>query len=182
MVEFPKSILCNILVLFMLLTATLWPGSISVRAKGIVVDAIDDDGASGAAPAGPGPAGVPDPPYGLTIVRNGSAADLKWYSASDCTDYEVWRGTTPYFDPASGQGNKIDSFRNIWGGNGTVPYTDGGIDWYSAGFDDPLLDPVQVIGNVNINYFWVVRGRDGDSVSDNSNRVGEFDFRLVPGS
>jgi len=158
-----------------LLIALLWPFGTDIRAVGIVDD-------SGAAPAGTGPAAAPEAPYVFSIARNGSTVDLKWYAASDCTAYEVWRGTAPYFNPALGQGNKIVDFANIYGEGGTVLYTDDGIDRYSAGAGDPLLAPVQVIGNVNINYFWVARGRNGDGVSDISNRVGEFDFRLVPGS
>ncbi len=40
---------------------------------------------------------------------------------------------------------------------------------------------VQIIGDAASNYFWVLRSRNGDGVSGLSNRVGEFDFNLVPG-
>jgi len=43
------------------------------------------------------------------------------------------------------------------------------------------LPAVEVIGDVAHQYFWVVRGANDNGVSDNSNRVGEFDFALVPG-
>ncbi len=151
----------------LLIVLLAWP------AGGIQASGITDAG--GAAPAGP--AAVPDPPDVTLITRSGSNATLEWTSAGDCTAYEVWRGVTPYFEPAANATNKIAELENIYGEGQPVPYTDNGIDYFA-----PYLAPVTVIGNVQINYFWVVRGRNGGSVSGNSNRVGEFDYKLVPGS
>ncbi len=56
--------------------------------------------------------------------------------------------------------------------------TDDGPDYFPA---DGTLPEVQVIGDTAANFFWVVRGQNGESVSDNSNGAGEFDYALVPG-
>ena len=65
---------------------------------------------------------------------------------------------------------------------GVVPFTDDGDDRYSGGPDDPLLEPVQVIGDPVGNYFWVVRAAMGRGVGEfkpcrrvrlPANRVGE---------
>jgi hypothetical protein len=42
--------------------------------------------------------------------------------------------------------------------------------------------PRPIIGDPTQNYFWVLRSRNSDCISANSNRTGEFDFRLVPGN
>jgi hypothetical protein len=38
------------------------------------------------------------------------------------------------------------------------------------------------IGNPNTNYFFLVRVFNSDGAAADSNRVGEFDFALAPGS
>lgn len=106
--------------------------------------------------------------------------ELSWEHAFENDGYQVWRGTAPYFDPGLGQGNQI--LYQPKGPGGTLTFTDTGVDWFYSAPADPQLPAVQVLGNPAVNYFWVVRGQSGPDVSANSNRVGEFDFGLTPGS
>ncbi len=100
--------------------------------------------------------------------------DLSWPHLEPDATYQVWRGASPYFDPdVEGEGVQV----------GTV---DAKVAGYApadpAGFnDDGAVGIVQVVGDADNNYFWVVRGANWRGVSDNSNRVGEFDFALVRG-
>ena len=108
---------------------------------------------------------------------------LTWLNQQEDPFYEVWRGTTPYFDPAGDpRGQVAYLYGEPYGVMGLVPFTDDGQDRYSSGPGDPLLEPVQVTGDPGANYFWVVRGRSGQTVSENSNRAGEFDYPLVGGA
>ncbi len=59
-----------------------------------------------------------------------------------------------------------------------IEIVDDGVDRYAV---DGVVGPVQVIGDVNHNYFWAVQARAGGSVSGVINYVGEFDFALVKG-
>ncbi len=104
----------------------------------------------------------------------GSSADLRWSHLEPDTSYDVWRGASPYFDPAS-QGTKAGSVDASGAGylvGATVTFNDSG-----AG----AVPPPVVIGDPATNYYWVVRGANWRGVSPNSNRVGEFDFALTPG-
>ena len=117
------------------------------------------------------PATPPTTPA-LAIAAGDGAAQLSWPHSLDSARYDVRRGTTPYFDPAAGAPvTTVDpGFRGAVGpaiafpDDGTVPGP-----------------PVQIIGDVTTNYFWVVQARNGDAASGPSNRVGEFDFALTPG-
>ncbi len=118
------------------------------------------------------PATLPTPPA-VSISAAGSAAALSWPHRLDSASYEVWRGTAPYFDPATAgvQVAGVDAgFRGTIGPN---------MAFVDAGTVPP--PPVTIIGDPATNYFWVVRSRNGDGVSEVSNRVGEFDFGLVAG-
>ena len=120
------------------------------------------------------------PEIAVERVLNTHNARLSWLHVIESTAYQVWRGTSPYFDPDAGQGNQIQEIPAAPFGQGTIVlFTDDGVDHYPA---DGTIPPVTVIGNVTTNYFWVVRGANSDGVSGNSNLVGEFDFQLVPGS
>jgi hypothetical protein len=115
-------------------------------------------------------------PPAVSIARSTtpSAVDLTWAHVAADSAYDVWRGTTPYFDPAAGQGVRVSTVdAGIASAGAKLTAIDDGTDPPPA---------VQVIGNPAQNYFWVVRGRNSSSVSSNSNRTGEFDFQLVPGS
>ena len=125
------------------------------------------------------PATLPLPPT-ATLTRLGDSAKLTWPHQLDSASYEVWRGTTPYFDPAAGQGVLIRTVNpGLAGAGASFSVVDNGID-------PPAQWPL--FGDPAHNYFWVVRSRNGDGVSantggaTNTNRKGEFDFQLVPGS
>ncbi len=118
------------------------------------------------------PVSLPAAPE-IAIAAEGSSASLSWLHQPDSAAYEVWRDTTPYFAPE--------------GGGVQVAAVEAGFVGRGAGFlftDDGSNPPpqVQVIGDPAVNYFWVLRGRNGDGVSEISNRVGEFDFALTPGN
>ena len=117
---------------------------------------------------------IPPLPPAMTLARLGGTVKLSWPHRLDSASYEVWRGTTPYFDPAAGQGVQVSTVNAGFVGAGAS---------FSAednGTNPPAPGPI--IGDPAQNYFWVIRSRNGDGISANSNRVGEFDFRLVPGS
>jgi hypothetical protein len=119
------------------------------------------------------PAGAPAAPV-AAFARVGGAMKLTWPHQLDSASYEVWRGTTPFFDPNAGQGVKISTVTASFVGVG-ASYT--AID---TGATPPPT--VQIIGDPAVNYFWLIRSRNGDGVSTPSNRGGEFDFQLMPGS
>jgi hypothetical protein len=80
----------------------------------------------------------------------------------------------PWLNPAAGQ---VVQVRSAYTGfvSASVSFTvvDNGIN---------PLSPRPIIGDPAQNYFWVVRGRNSNSVSAPSNRTGKYDFRLVPGN
>ncbi len=106
------------------------------------------------------PAVAPNP---VTIEKSGTSdALLRWQHVDPNSAYEVWRDTSPYFDPAAGQGEL----------RSTEPATAGEMTYLDAG----------AVGDYTQNYFYVVRGYLNNGASDPSNRVGEFDFQLIPGA
>ncbi|MGQ9768289.1 MAG: C25 family cysteine peptidase [Anaerolineae bacterium] len=116
------------------------------------------------------PATPPTPPT-VAIAARGADAVLSWPHSLDAAQYEVWRDMAPYFEPDAAV---------------LVTTQDAGFVGAGASFefaDDGASPPppAQVIGDPAANYFWVLRSRNGDGVSELSNRVGEFDFALVPG-
>ena len=76
----------------------------------------------------------------------------------------MWRSTRPYFSP-----------------------DDPGLDPPAlvpappAGVDIVTYDDAGAIGNVALNYAYVIRGVTAAGAKGESNRVGEFDFAIVPG-
>ncbi len=109
----------------------------------------------------------------IASAAAGNSVDLGWTHQLDSAAYEVWRDTAPYFTPA-GQGVRVGTVEAGFVSQGA-----------SFGFTDDGAQPpppVQIIGDPAVNYFWVVRSRNGDGVSEPSNRVGEFDFALTPGN
>jgi hypothetical protein len=109
----------------------------------------------------------------LGIARNGPAASLSWSNQPDVQSYDPWRGLTPYFDPnvAEVPVATVNADNVSVGASITVN---------DAGTSPPPPKPITIIGDPAQNYFWVVRS--GNDVSPNTNRTGEFDFQLVPGS
>lgn len=164
----------------LLLTVTLLTtGGAAVRADRPIPDGLDGPVLDGLIV----PAAAPvAPEISVARVPNTANALLSWEHVIESEAYQVWRGIAPYFDPAQGQGNQIAYLpAGAYGQGSIIEYTDDGVDRYSAGSSDTLLPTIQVIGDPATNYFWVVRGQNGDGVSENSNRVGEFDFALVKG-
>ena len=80
----------------------------------------------------------------------------------------------PWFNPAAGQ---VVQVRSVYAGFVSASASSTVVD---NGINPP--SPRPIIGDPAQNYFWVVRGRNSNSVSAPSNRTGEFDFRLVPGN
>ena len=82
------------------------------------------------------------------------------------TQYGIWRSTQPYFDPDAANCNctKVAETADL--------------NWT----DDGSVGPITPIGDVNNNYFYVVRAQNSAGWSPVSNRTGEFDFALTPGS
>ncbi len=101
-------------------------------------------------------------PTDLQIQLVNSEAELSWTHIEPNTDYEIWRHTSPYFDPAAGEGTLADT---LPASTGVMTYTDPGR-----------------VGDPATNYFWAVRGTVGSSVSPVDAWVGEFDFALTPGT
>ena len=97
----------------------------------------------------------------VAIRRDGTAAVLSWPHLPPNTSYQVWRGTSPYFMPVS-EGVRVE----------TLPATGEDMAYPAAGG----------IGNPEQNMFYAVLGGLAGGLSGPSNRVGEFDFRLVAGN
>ena len=98
----------------------------------------------------------------ITSARNGEAIELDWDDVANAANYRVYRSTSPYF--SSHIGNRIAN-------PALSQQTDN--DFGGA----------NVIGDIDANYFYLVRSRhNGDYLSVQSNRVGEFDFALVAGN
>jgi hypothetical protein len=99
---------------------------------------------------------TPDAVTGVVIARlDASDAQLTW-SGADV--YDVWRSTDPYFDAGDPGSLQI-------GDDVTSPFTASG-----------------VLGAPAVNYYFIVLAQDACGASGPSNRTGEFDFDLAPGS
>ena len=106
------------------------------------------------------PAVAPNP---VTIEKSGASdALLRWQHVDPNSAYEIWRDAAPYFDPAAGEGTL----------RSTEPATSGEMTYLDSG----------AVGDAAQNYFYVLRGYLNGGASDPSNRVGEFDFQLIPGA
>ena len=82
-------------------------------------------------------------------------ARLNW---SGPGTYDVWKSSAPYFQVG-------DPGATLDGDEVTSPYTASG-----------------VIGDAATNYFFLVIAQNDCGISSPSNRTGEFDFALIPGS
>ncbi len=95
----------------------------------------------------------------VTISLAGVNLNLAWATVPSASrGYNIYRSANqPYFTPTA------------------PPYaTSNNTNW-----QDPAPNAV---GDVANNYFYVVRAANNCAESIDSNRTGEFDFRLVPGS
>jgi len=101
-------------------------------------------------------------PTDLKIAADGTTAELTWTDLGANTHYEIWRHTSPYFDPGLDEGTLVSTQSAIAGTN-TFPDA------------NRIGDPVE-------NYFWVVRGKAGVTVSAASDPVGEYDYGVLAGA
>ena len=99
---------------------------------------------------------APQKPQLSITWLNASTATLSWTAASGVADYHLYREIAPYFTPVD------PAYRAMTGRS----YDDTG----------SLGDPTD-------NFYYVVKSACADGFkSTMSNRVGEFDFALVPGN
>ncbi len=86
---------------------------------------------------------------------------LSWTHNAANQAYQVHRATTPYFTPADATRRALVT---------AAPWR--------------YPDPDPVIGDPDTNYYYLVRATCGAAYADpgGGGRLGEFDFRLVPGS
>ena len=111
---------------------------------------------------------VPNPPPAHTPVvaigLDGDAVQLNWdASASPGDQYRVYRGSDLDFDRASHTSNLIATTA-------------------TADLLDNNLNGADVVGDVDVNYYYLVRTEDaGGILSTKSNKVGVFDFAIVAG-
>jgi hypothetical protein len=115
---------------------------------------------------------VPAPPQAivdLTATISGDFVLLTWSPVTTDTSgqetsidhYVIYRGTKAYFTATP-----LDS----------IGYADSS----TLSFVDSDIGGVNVVGNVNTNYYYVIRGVDiYGNYSDVSNRVGEYDYEIV---
>ncbi len=102
-----------------------------------------------------------------SIARNETTrttVTLRWQHVPQYTRYEVWRSTVPYFqpgDPGSEQRGEV-----------AAP---------TVG-EDLVFDDAQAIGAAAANHFYVIRGINAYGSAGISNRVGAFNFALMPGN
>jgi hypothetical protein len=113
------------------------------------------------------------PPF-ISVARSGDpdAVDLAWNDLEPNALYEVWRDESPYFAP--------NGAARLVGTVDGATYTTGAAMVFTDDGSSP--PPVTVIGDSTRNYFWLVRGVNTTGPSEESNRVGEFDFALTPGA
>ena len=96
---------------------------------------------------------------GLSDSKSGNDVVISWTDAASATEYKVYRSTDPYFTP--------DDATNLLATVTTASYTD-----------------QNAAGDASVNYFYKVLGVDSCPPSDPNyvERVGEFDFTLIPGA
>ena len=101
-------------------------------------------------------------PSGLTDVQismlNATTAHLSWTSVDGAETYNIYRDSAPYFSPVPPAYD-------------TVPAP------------DTTYDDSGAIGDWMVNHYYVVTVSCSSAMEgDISNRVGEFDFELIPGT
>lgn len=131
----------------------------------------------------PVPLSVPDAPA-ISITRSGATgAGIAWeHVGPDAAYYEVYRSTQPYPVIGVAPTNQVKELPAgpAYGIGSPFGWTDTGVDQYPA---DGTVGPVQPVGDVNTNYFWVVQSRSSSAqTSGYWNIVGEFDFALTRGN
>ena len=96
---------------------------------------------------------------GLSDSKSGNDVVISWTDAANAAEYKIYRSTDPYFTP--------DDATNLLATVTTASYTD-----------------QNAAGDASINYYYKVRGVDACAPTDPNyvERVGEFDFTLIPGA
>jgi hypothetical protein len=103
------------------------------------------------------------PPPVVTATFAGGGIELLWTDNAPGMVYEVWRSSDPYLNPEDGNATLEDVLMPM---GGQVMYAD------PAG-----------VGNPDRNTFYIVRMLHTHGLDYGAaNRVGEFDFGVVPGS
>ena len=100
------------------------------------------------------------------MSREGGSISLSWTQTSQSSAYQLWRGLTPYFTPEDQGATMID---------------DGGMEICITSGANVTCTDVGVIGDPDINHFYMVRAFNVLGAWVDSNRTGEFDFALRPG-
>lgn len=124
----------------------------------------------------PLPTGSAEPPWVRIFPQSADSVLLEWDHLAENSAYEVYRSQRPYFQPDSTDSNRIANVPFV---GSPVQYVD---DGYDRDASDGTIPRVQVVGDVEHNYFWGVQGLAGTAGSDIINWVGEFDFALVKGN
>ncbi|MDQ7051941.1 MAG: hypothetical protein Q9P14_03225 [candidate division KSB1 bacterium] len=88
----------------------------------------------------------------LTIMQAGNGVQLKWNAVAFADSYVVYRGYNPMFSP--------DTAR-------------------LASTTDTTYTDANVLGDPNVNHFYVVRAYVNGSPGPPSTRVGEFEYELI---
>jgi len=98
-------------------------------------------------------------------IQNLPHIRLTWKPVEGAAAYNVYRDTIPYFEPDKARGtNRVGT--NV-------------SDEDAALSDVQWDDTSNVVGNSLANYFYIVTALNGSYESDFSNRIGEFDFKLI---
>jgi hypothetical protein len=115
---------------------------------------------------------VPAPPQSISDLMatiSGDSVLLTWSAVTTDTSgeeisihhYVIYRGTKAYFNPTPSD---------------SIGYTDSNI----LRFVDSGIGGVNVVGDVDTNYYYVIKAVDiYGNYSDISNRVGEYDYEIV---
>ncbi|MBN1153806.1 FG-GAP repeat protein [candidate division KSB1 bacterium] len=85
------------------------------------------------------------------MKKTATSLQLEWGAIGNADHYHVFRGTTPFFTS----------------------------DQVHATTSDPFYEDPNSLGNPDVNYFYYITAENTIGESDVSNRVGEFDYRLV---
>jgi len=88
-----------------------------------------------------------------TISTDNASLTLHWVAATGATSYNIYRDTTPFFDPTTSYDSTSDT---TW--------------------DDPAA-----VGDPATNYYYIVKPVNDCGESNAIYRLGEFDFGLTPG-
>lgn len=139
-----------------------------------------DPAAESAAHPPSSPSGAPEAPESKIRPDTAGSVKLFWSHLVENNAYLVQRSEIPYFQPGDAGANAIVSINaDGYGAGSIIEYVEDGVDRYPA--DGTVAPPVQVVGDVEHNYFWAVEGWAGIG-SGFLNWVGEFDYALVKGN